>query len=158
MRNKIQVAVILMLIPFGVLYMYLGGKDLTMREFFFAETPVVHFDDLPIRVEIADSEIERAQGLSGRDRIDDKHNGMFFIFPEEDYIGIWMKDMKFPIDIVWINKDMKVIGIEKNVSPDTYPRVFRPDSPAKYVLETHTQYPDLVGIRVGQTVRIPLEY
>ncbi|QQR64434.1 DUF192 domain-containing protein [Candidatus Kaiserbacteria bacterium] len=158
MRNRIQVLIILILIPLGGLYLYLDGETVTMREFFFAETPVVHFGDLPVRVEIVDSEIERAQGLSGREKIDDRYKGMFFIFPEEDYIGIWMKDMKFSIDIVWIDEDLTVIGIEKNVSPNTYPRVFRPNRPAKYVLETETQYPELIGIHVGQKVRIPLEY
>ncbi len=158
MKNKIQILLILILLPVGALYMYLDGKEVTFREFFFAETPMVYFGDIPVRVEIADSQLERERGLSGRAEIGKQHNGMFFIFPKEEYIGIWMKDMKFPIDIVWIGEDLKVIGIEKNVSPNTYPRIFRPDRPAKYVLETETQYPDLVGIHAGQTVRIPLEY
>ncbi len=158
MKNKIQVALIIILLPIGALYMYLDGKDVTFREFFFAETPIVHFGDIPVRVEIADSNMEREQGLSGREEIGDQHNGMFFIFPKAEYIGIWMKDMKFPIDIVWIDENMTVIGIERNVSPNTYPRIFRPDRPAQYVLETETRYPDLVGIHEGQVVRIPLEY
>ncbi len=158
MRNRIQLGLIMLLLPLGALFMYTESQDTTIKEFFFAETPIVHFGDLPVRVEIVDSDAERAQGLSGRTEIGDHHSGMFFIFPKADYIGIWMKDMKFPIDIVWIDADMKVIGIERNVGTDTYPKVFRPEKPAQYVLETEVGYSDLVGIRVGQKVRIPLEY
>lgn len=158
MFNKIQIILIVFLIPLGGLYLYAESQNMTIREIFFAETPIVHFGDLPVRVEIVDSDSERAKGLSGRTEIGDHHSGMFFIFPKPDYIGIWMKDMKFPIDIVWIDADMNVIGIERNVATDTYPRVFRPEKPAQYVLETEVGYSDLVGIHVGQKVRIPLEY
>jgi uncharacterized protein len=158
MRNKIQILIIVLLLPLGGLYMYTESQGTTIKEFFFASPPIVHFGDIPVRVEIADSESERTKGLSGRTEIGKHHSGMFFIFPKPDYIGIWMKEMKFPIDIVWIDADLTVIGIERNVATDTYPRVFRPEKPAQYVLETEVGYSDLVGIRVGQKVRIPLEY
>ncbi len=158
MFNKIQIILIVFLIPLGGLYLYAESQNTTIKEFFFPSTPVVHFGDLPVRVEIVDSEAERAKGLSGRTEIGDHHSGMFFIFPKADYIGIWMKDMKFPIDIVWIDADLNVIGIERNVATDTYPRIFHPEKPVQYVLETEVGYSDLVGIHVGQKVRIPLEY
>ena len=157
MSNKIQFVLIIILIPIGGLFLYLHNQHITVQEFFFPSSPIVHFGDIPVRVEVADTESKRIQGLSGRDEIGNHNAGMFFIFPKADYLGIWMKDMKFPIDIIWIDENLTVIGIEQDVSPNTYPRVFRPQNPAKYVLETEVHYADLVGIRVGQKVRIPLE-
>jgi len=60
---------------------------------------------------------------------------MLFVFENPGIHGIWMKDMKFPIDIIWLDKDMSVISKELNVSPDTYPQVFYPSREAYYVLE-----------------------
>lgn len=157
MLNKIQIIIILVLIPIGVWYLYMGNQRVSLRDFFFSPTPIVHFDDLPVRVEIASTPEALKKGLSGRDDIGGRHKGMFFIFPETDYHGIWMLGMKFSIDIVWIDENLTVVDITRNISPDTYPRTFRTEKPIRYVLETEAQYVDLVGIRVGQKVRIPLE-
>lgn len=85
-------------------------------------------------VEIADTEAKRSLGLSERSSLKEKE-GMLFIFPTSGFPRFWMKDMNFPIDIVWLNERFEVVGIEKNVSPDTYPQTFTPSTPVKYVLE-----------------------
>lgn len=157
MLNKFLIILIPLLIFAGAWHMYFGDRQVTFREFFLPSTPIVHFGDLPVRVEVVASPEALTQGLSGREDIWNQNEGMFFIFPNTDKHGIWMKDMKFSIDIVWIDETLTVIGIERNVSPDTYPRVFRPEKPVRYVLETKDRYVDLVGIHVGQKVRIPLE-
>jgi uncharacterized membrane protein (UPF0127 family) len=133
-------------------------KEYPILEFFFNGTPVMHFADIPVRVEIANSDEERKQGLSGRKEFGKKVNGLLFVFPETDYHKMWMKDMHFAIDIIWIGEDLKVINIEKNVSPETYPKTFRPDRPARYAVETETHYSDLFGIRAGMEVKLPPNY
>lgn len=90
----------------------------------FGGEVVVVIGEHELAAEIADTPDERAQGLSGRDFL--RHDGgMLFLFlppaggPEVQ--SFWMKEMKFPIDIIWI-RDKKVIGVEENVSqplPDT---------------------------------------
>ena len=157
MLNKIQIIIILVLIPIGVWYLYMGDKNVGFKDFFFAQTPIVHFDDLPVRVEIVSTPEALAKGLSGRNTIGEHKQGMFFIFPETGFHGIWMEDMKFAIDIVWIDENLTVVDIMRNISPDTYPRTFRTEKPIRYVLETEAQYVNLIGIRIGQKVRIPLE-
>ncbi len=67
-------------------------------------------------VEIADTEIERNLGLSGRESLA-KGSGMLFVFDEPAVYGFWMKDMNFPIDIIWISGN-KIIGWEENVNPE----------------------------------------
>lgn len=102
-----------------------------------------------INVEIADETSELIQGLSGRQELA-KNNGLLFIFSSSDYWGIWMKDMKFPIDIVWIDNNGRVVDLKENVSPDSYPEVFKPIEKAKYVLEFNSGLVKELGI-VKQT-------
>lgn len=104
----------------------------------------VNIGDQKILVDIADSDYERRQGLSERES-----QSMLLIFDKEDFHGIWMKDMLFSIDITWIDKNLKIIDIEKNVSPDTYPKVFQSETRALYILETPA---GLVTLEIGDIV------
>lgn len=99
-----------------------------------------------IQVEVADSQQEQTRGLSGRDSLP-TGSGLLFDFKGEGEWGIWMKDMRFPIDIVWANDT--VVTVAYNVSPDTYPQVFNPTAPARYVLELPAGYAAAHGIVEG---------
>jgi len=156
--NRFQVFIIVIVLPIVAFAVYMHQQDLTFKGLFMNETPMVHIGDLPVYVDIADTDDERTLGLSGRTEIGKKSKGMLFIYPTTERHGIWMKDMQFSIDIVWIDEQMKVIGIEKSVSPKTYPKIFRPERPVKYVLETEAGYTSFVGIAVGKELRIPLEF
>jgi uncharacterized membrane protein (UPF0127 family) len=104
-----------------------------------------------IIADVVSTEAEREQGLSGRNSLA-PGRGMYFMFDTADRWGIWMKDMKFPIDIVWISASSTIITIEKNVATSTYPTIFYPDSPALYVLELPAGFTKKQGIAVGQKV------
>jgi len=71
---------------------------------------------IPFRVHIAETPEERMQGLSGKERIKE-NEGMLFIFDSPYRYGFWMKEMKFPIDIIWISGD-RVIGFSEGVPPE----------------------------------------
>ncbi len=86
-------------------------------------------------VKIADNEDERIKGLSGKKFLFPGF-GMLFIFDKEYKVGIWMKDMNFPINIYWFKKDLSLDFFLKDVRPDTYPNVFYPQGNVLYVLET----------------------
>ncbi len=90
--------------------------------------------DKIISVEIADTNAERVRGLSGRDKFETGH-GMLFVFEEAGFHGIWMKEMRFSIDIAWLDENWNLVGIEKNVSPESFPHIFYPPTPVKYILE-----------------------
>lgn len=117
----------------GVLFFYAYVPHLSEQEV-VTDLQTIHLDGVSIRVTVVDTPEARAQGLSGKDMLG-SNEGMLFIFPEDGMYGFWMKDMLFPIDIVWISADKKVVHIDKNVSPDTYPQVFEPPFPIRYVLE-----------------------
>jgi len=79
---------------------------------------------------------------------------MLFVFPEDGKYAFWMKDMRFSIDILWLSADGRVVYMALNVSPDTYPQVFRPDVPARYVLELPAGYAKAHAVRIGDIVRL----
>ncbi|PIR59861.1 MAG: hypothetical protein COU68_03335, partial [Candidatus Pacebacteria bacterium CG10_big_fil_rev_8_21_14_0_10_45_6] len=57
---------------------------------------------------------ELQQGLSGTDQV--PGDGMLFLLPERQEARFWMKDMRYPIDMIWIDGD-RVVGVAENVQP-----------------------------------------
>lgn len=98
--------------------------------------------------EVARSDAEKQQGLSGRYCLK-TGTAMLFPYDTPGNYCYWMKDMKFPIDMIWLDNEKKVITIEPNVSPDTYPKSFCPAQPAQYVIETEASVAEKQGWRVG---------
>lgn len=124
-----------------------------IAEIIKAEKYDLKINDFLLRVEIADIEEKRMMGLSGRQNLAE-NEGMLFVFEEPDFYSFWMKDMNFPIDIVWIGQDLKIADITENVSPETFPNVFGPKAKIKYVLEVNA---GLVNgkINIGDIVALP---
>lgn len=109
------------------------------------------------RLWVADTEAERAQGLSGVEKLS-PDGGLLMDFEADDYWGIWMKDMKIPLDIIWIDADKQVVYIVKNAAPElSTDSVMQPKSQARYVLELPAGSVDKSGIKTGQTVDFSLE-
>ena len=108
-----------------------------------------------LTVEVAKDKEAWAKGLSGREKLPVKR-GMLFVFPKEDFYRIWMKDMKFPIDVMWVNEDGVIVEIWKNATPDSYPNVYVPSARAKYVIEVNADWTDVYDINIGDRVyRLP---
>ena len=114
--------------------------------------PAVIINGSIVHVEIADTDALREQGLSDRTSLAE-NTGMLFVFDQPVVPGFWMKDMHFPLDIIWISADSTIEGVEKNLSPDTYPKPFAPAAPVKYVLEVNAGYFDTHSLKVGMQVR-----
>lgn len=104
-----------------------------------------------LNLEIADSEMERVEGLSDRDELP-VQDGLLFIFDTAGQHCIWMKDMRFPIDIVWLDEDKRIVMIKSEVSPETYPDSFCNEQPAKYVIEINARVSSALRLRTGQRV------
>ena len=104
---------------------------------------------------VAQTTDELESGLSFQDRLP-ADRGMIFVFSTVSDYGFWMRDMKFPLDIVWIDKDKKIIGISSNLSPETYPTVFSPISPVLYVLEVNAGEAQKTGMATGTMLKFDL--
>lgn len=100
-----------------------------------------------LNVEIADTESLRERGLSGKEDLREGA-GMLFVFPTDGKYGFWMKDMNFPIDIIWIKKN-KIIGIENSLSPNTYPEIFYANDDVNFVLEVPAGFSLRHNIKIG---------
>ena len=111
-----------------------------------------------ISVDISDTNCKQTLGLSGRTSLP-IGTGMIFIFPQDSNYIFWMKDMNFPLDIVWVSADFHIVGIEKNVSPDTYDtknpsqsETFGQNYLAQYVIELPAGYADKNSLQVGNKI------
>lgn len=104
---------------------------------------------------IADTPIKQMRGLSKMEKIDND-KGMLFIFNTNKKRTFWMKNMNFPIDIIWINGN-KIIKISKDIQP---PNVVgkiltsKSDNPVDKVLEINAGLSDKLNIRIGDKVDI----
>lgn len=103
---------------------------------------------------ITQTQKERELGL-GAVRILPKHHGMLFEFSEGGEVGIWMKGMRYPIDILWLDARMHVIHIERSVEPSSYPaEIFKnpPGTSAHFVLEVNADEAARLGVKNGQHI------
>ena len=118
-----------------------------------SEDPHVIVGDTSVKILLADTPQKRTQGLSGRESLA-KDEGMLFVFPEEGIYGFWMKDMRFSIDILWLNSAGEVVHIVENASPESYPASFTPEKAAQYVLELPAGFVRAHGVTLGSLVEL----
>ncbi len=107
-----------------------------------------------LNVDLAITPAEMSKGLSGRESLTE-NEGMLFIFPAETIPSFWMKEMKFAIDIIWLDEKGRVVGIEHNLQPDSYPKLFSPSQPIKYVLEVKAGWAKKHSIKLGDKAIMP---
>ena len=75
-----------------------------------------------------------------------------FVFDKSYKYSFWMKDMLFPIDIIWIGEDFSVVDITENAEPNSYPNLFTPREEALYVLEVNAGFSNEKGLKIGDKV------
>jgi uncharacterized membrane protein (UPF0127 family) len=118
------------------------------------QTPEVLFTvragtQVRVRVEVARNDAERARGLMHRRSLE-PGTGMLFLFPAPDYLKFWMRNTYIPLDMIFLDRDKKVVYVEENAEPLTdTPR--GPDEPAQFVLEVPGGWARPHGIEPGVT-------
>ena len=106
-----------------------------------------------IQARVADTDKTRELGLSYFKTLPDKQ-GMWFVFPQLGIYSFWMKDMNFPIDIIWLDEQYKIIDRIINANPSDYPKTYTPAMSAVYVLEIPANTADTYGFFVGATAQV----
>lgn len=116
----------------------------------------VKINDKIIKVETAKTEKEQERGLSDHRPIFDDE-GMLFIFKEKKIRNFWMKEMNFPLDIIWINDD-RIIKIDKNLQPEGKEpaNIYSSDQAVNYVLEINAGLVEKYDIKIGDKVKYEL--
>lgn len=113
-------------------------------------TPRATIDGASFAVEVMRTPEQRQKGLSGRDSLP-AHTGMAFDFAGTGRQCMWMKDMRFSIAMVWLDKDHRVLRVEQRIDPSTYPETFCANN-TRYVLELPAE--SVPGVRVGDKVQL----
>jgi uncharacterized membrane protein (UPF0127 family) len=120
--------------------------------FFAQKTALINGNE--IKLTVADDEKSRMIGLSNKRSLN-KDSGMLFVFEEKGSYGFWMKNMKFPIDIIYIDENT-VVDIKKNVQPAdknvSNPEVYTPKAPANRILEVVAGASDTLKITEGSEI------
>ena len=134
-NKKLIVLIIILIAPLSIfeesILHYFTTKNIDQK------IQTITISGQKFNLEFADTEQKREQGLSGRASLP-KDSGLLFTFDKPDYHGFWMKDMKFPIDIVWLNDKKEMLSITRNLQPKSYPKIFYPPQEVRYVLEINT--------------------
>ena len=104
-----------------------------------------------MKASVADTLPERIQGLSNTPFLP-KDVIKLFVFEAYGEHSIWMKDMNYSLDIIWVDREGKIVHIEENISPDTYPESFSSPVPAWFVVEANAGFVANNAISVGDEV------
>lgn len=111
-----------------------------------------------IALELASSSNKRYQGLSNRNSL--CHNcGMLFVFEEPRNASFVMRDMNFPLDIIFIRDD-KVIKIYENLVPEggTPQEIYSSPEPVNLVLELNAGRASQLNLKEGEVINLPIEF
>ncbi|MBT4209306.1 MAG: DUF192 domain-containing protein [Candidatus Komeilibacteria bacterium] len=148
-KFKIVLFIVIIALVYAVYYNFFRYNEAT-----------VTINDYVFKTEVVQSEKDVTRGLSGREILAD-NQAMFFILPEKKIYRFWMKDMKFNIDLLWID-DNKIVGFEKNMqafenitSANDLPAYSSPQAVDR-VLEIKAGLIDSLDIKIGDIINISI--
>lgn len=149
MKNKILKTLGIILFVLISLYIYLnfdykssGRKEARIK-----------IGNATVNVKIADNPYTRERGLSGTQNLNE-NEGMLFIFDTPNKYEFWMKEMNYPLDILWIDENKNIIYIKNNATPESYPEIFRPNNSALWILEVNSDFIEKNNVSLGEKVEI----
>ena len=152
-NTKKQIYVLLLIVFFGF---YLFSQNV-INDIGADLKPIparVCVKDKCFKVETVVTEEEQKIGLMNRDHLA-LDNGMLFIFERENIYDFWMKDVLISLDIIWIDKNNKIIFIKENAKPCKTEKceLFGPNEKAKYVLEINGGLVERTEIKTWDVVK-----
>ncbi len=123
-----------------------------------AQTPLLqaHVNGVTLYLEEAKTPADQAKGLGGRDSLDTNH-GMLFRLGTPQIAKFWMKDMRFPLDFLWL-KNGTVVDTSEHIAapitglPDSSLPIISPKTPADAVIEVGAGFVAYDKIQIGQIV------
>ena len=135
------------------LIIFFSGMIILLIFLLFRRTPTkytnVKIGNIVIKAEIADTHLKRIIGLMSKKSLPEDQ-GMLFVFNQDGFHSIWMMNMSFPIDIIWIDNEKKVVDVVKNARPCRLScTTYKPKEKARYVLEVNANFTEKNGIKIG---------
>jgi uncharacterized membrane protein (UPF0127 family) len=111
-------------------------------------------EEVPVRVEIADTDAEWQTGLMGRTTLEGDA-GMLFVFDQEQTLSFWMKDTLIPLSIAYIDAEGRIVDIQDMQPLDDIPPQYVSAEPARYALEVNQGFFEERSVTVGDMVELP---
>ena len=153
MKKIIFLAIILLLVVAAI---PLSQNYLKNNKLPFAKTATAKINNQVFHLYSADVAKEKEVGLSDKSSMPQDY-GMFFPFEAPDYYSFWMRDMKFPIDMIFF-QDNRIVTIYSNIQPpkskDESLAIYKPEEPANAVLEINAGLAQKYGFKKGDEVKI----
>lgn len=156
-RLVVGIVIVILAIVLGVAAVNLISNNF---HFPFSSQPksTVTIDRQTFHVQIARTEQQKEMGLSNTATLP-QDQGMIFLFATPDYYGFWMRNMKFPLDILYIARN-KIVSIAYNVTNPNNPSqplpVYKPSQPADTVLEINGGLSTKYHFSIGDSVSVSL--
>lgn len=114
------------------------------------EKEIVRFQNYYFEVELAQNYWQRAKGLMFKKDMEE-NQGMLFVFPKSGLYNFWMKNVKFPLDLIWIDQEKKIVDLKLQQQPclSNPCSAIKPKVKAQYVLELKGGMASKTGMTVG---------
>ncbi len=158
-RAQVLIPITIAAIIVGIAGIYSMPSDVKLE---YVEFPrgTVKIDNVVLEVQIADTDPLRTRGLMFQEELP-LDQGMLFVFEGEERRSIWMRNMQFSLDILWLDIEGNVLHIEKNIPPcktaleTASCTSYKGDNKlAKYVLEVTAGFVDKNNITTESIVKI----
>jgi uncharacterized membrane protein (UPF0127 family) len=158
-RAQVLIPIVIAATIVGVAGMLSIPKDVKLEQ---TEFPmgVIKIDGVTLQVQIADTKPLQTRGLMFQEKLP-YEQGMLFVFEDEGIRSMWMLNMQFALDVIWLDASGKVVHIEKDAQPcksalETMACTFTNgnDKPAKYVLEVTSGFVDKFNITENSKIEI----
>ena len=149
--KKISHYIIVIIFILIISFLLINKNNNSVNNFDIKNTKYVKIGGEIIKVDLALTSTDQENGLSFRENLKNDE-GMLFIFDNVGTYPFWMKDMSFPIDIIWIGEDFRVIFIKENATPESFPEIFSPNKNSKYVLEVNALFSQKKNLKEGDKV------
>jgi hypothetical protein len=138
----IAISILLLLVLIYLIFVYIGDYQIVK----------VKFDNgAQVNAYLANNLKKQKIGLSGFSRLD-YNQGMLFVFPDSQMRSVWMKDMDFNIDVIWLDENKIVVDFTKDLPLDSYPETYSSQVPIKYFIEVRSGWIEKNNINLGQNV------
>lgn len=128
---------------FGATFWYISTRIYSLHG---NKIETVKIGNIEFRSEVVSSDAKMQKGLGGRNSLCNSC-AMLFKFSRTGRYSFWMKDMRFPLDIIWILNG-KVVYLEKNI-PKNFSSIMVPPTDANQVLEINAGTSDKIDIKIG---------
>ena len=115
---------------------------------------IITVNGFDIKADLAINSDQHMKGLSIKNNLRE-NEGMLFMFERAAKYGFWMKDMKFPLDIIWLDNNRTVVHIQHDLGPchsDFQCPTYTPQKDSLYVLETVAGFSQKHRVNIGTPI------